>query len=240
MVCKVGQGDSTDDPEDLVEAVIEALKFIVEFNGQAQHQEKVYVVSISLAFEFFRKHLAKAVHQAVDNDIIVVCCASNDGASLANPIGYPARLGHVLCIGACDEHRQPTSFSSEGREVNFVELGKKVWAPISSPFSDNEVAVLDESFATPSLAALIFILIQDLKRLSTEDIWEEMHNVWCMRDLLKSMSVMRGHHDITKGYSKVLPREDFKKGDQERICICKEILGRSTHTYIIHDSTGTY
>ena len=70
-------------------------------------------------------------------------------------------------------------------------------------------------------------------RLSTEEnqfLWEDMHNVLCMRDLLRSMSVMRGHHDSTKGYGKVLPREYFKKGDQERIRICKEILGRSTCT----------
>ena len=115
-----------------------------------------------------------------------------------------------------------------------MELGEKVWAPVSSLLRDNEVAVLDgTSFATPSLAALICVLIQDLKRLSTEEnqfLWEEMHNVWCMRDLLKSMSIMRGHHDSTKGYGKVLPREYFKKGDQERIRICKEILGRSTRT----------
>ena len=46
-----------------------------------------------------------------------------------------------------------------------MELGKKVWAPVSNLFKDNEVAVLDGmSFETP-LAALICVLIQDLKRL---------------------------------------------------------------------------
>jgi len=235
MVCKIGQGDDTDESEDLIEASIRALKFIVDFNSKAQNKDKkVNVISISFALKCFNKDLARAVHQAIDNDIIVVCCASNDGANLANPIGYPARLGHVLCIGACDKHGQPANLSSEGREVDFVELGEKIWAPVSSDLRDNEVAVLNgTSFATPSIAGLICVLIQDLKRLSTEEnqfLWEEMHNVWCMRDLLKSMSVMRGHHDsakgCAKGYGKVISREYFKKGDEEKIRICKEILGK--------------
>jgi len=92
MVCKIGQGDGEDDIKNLVSASISVFDFIVGYNKKIlgiKHQ-KVNVISISLAFTFFNKHLARAVHQAVDNDVIVVSCASNDGANLANPIGYPA------------------------------------------------------------------------------------------------------------------------------------------------------
>ena len=228
MVCKIGNGDGSE--EDLLEAIIASLKFIIEFNSEDENEDKkVDVVSISLGFDSFNKDLALAIQEAVAKDIIVVCCASNDGANFSNPITYPGRLGHVLCIGACDNNGQPAKFSSEGREVDFVELGTDVWAPTIS-HRDNEMVVLNgTSYSTPSVAGLICVLLQDLKRLSTDRnqfLWEDMHNVWCMRELLKSMCVMQGHHDNAKGYGKLNPKEYFKKGDEERIRICNEILGK--------------
>ena len=114
--------------------------------------------------------------------------------------------------------------------MDFIELGYQVWAPNISATRDNEIAVLDgTSFSTPSVAGLICVLIQDLKRISADrglTLWEDMHNVWCMRDLLRSMSVMHGHHDSAKGYGKLIPGKYFKKGDEERVRICNEILGR--------------
>ena len=231
MVCKIGNYDSD---EGLLEAIIAALKFIIEFNSEDENKDKkVDVVSISLGFNSFNKDLALAIQEAVSKDIIVVCCASNDGANFSNPITYPGRLGHVLCIGACDNNGQPAKFSSEGREVDFVELGTDVWVPTISReiiHRDNKMVVQSgTSYSTPSVAGLICVLLQDLKRLSTDRnqlLLEDMHNVWCMRELLKSMCVMQGHHDNAKGYGKLNPKEYFKKGDEERIRICNEILGK--------------
>ena len=232
MVCKVGHGNNKDDPQDIVEALIKALQFIVDFNSkEGNNDKKVNVVSISLGIPFFSKDLAVVMNRVLDNDIIVVCCATNYGMCQIDPIHYPARFGHVLCIGACDKYGQPASFSGEGREVDFVELGTNVWVPFTSSSAETRAVMIKEgtSFSTPSMAGLICVLIKDLKRLSTEEnlsLWKEMHNVWCMRDLLKSMSVTRGHHDKAKGYGRVIPKEYLKKGDQERIRICKEILGK--------------
>ena len=241
MVCKIDRGGCLDSPEEITAAIIQALEFIVEFNNNEKNKNKVDVVSISYGFPSFDEDLARAVHVAVANNVIVVCCAANDGANNSNPITYPGRLGDVLCVGACDMDGQPSKFSSEGREIDFLDLGEDVWAPVPGASEylvkegyenhrDKMDVVEGTSFSTPIVAGGICVLLQDLKRLSETEgnasLMEDMHNVWCMRELLKSMTVMKGHHDNAKGYGKVNPSEYFKKGDEERIRICNAILGK--------------
>ena len=231
MVCKIGH-DEKDDKQASLKATVDALKYIVSYNKiHTNADSKVDIISISFSYDTFDKQLAMAIQEAISTDIIVVCCASNDGMRTQNPISYPGRLGHVLCIGACDQYGQPAKFSSVGKEVDFVELGEGVWVP-SVGYRNDEVKVLDgTSYSTPAVAGLICRLLQDLRRLSVTyhypDLYDDMHNIWCMRELLKSMSTVRGHHDTARGYGRLEPKEYFKKGDQERIRVCKEILGMS-------------
>ena len=191
MVCKVTHDYC--EKEDISGAMVAALTFITEHNSRAENEDKkVDVVSISIGFPSFNNKIALAVHEALQKDIIVVCCANNEGTKVSNPIFYPGRLGQVLCIGACDNTGQPANFSSEGREIDFLDIGVDVLVPISSKFTAtgkrfliNEV-ILDNgtSFSTPLVAGLICRLLQDLKRLSTgrnASLFEDMHNVWCMR-----------------------------------------------------------
>ena len=227
MVCKVTLGPSFAE----FTPVMDALKYIIDYNSKDENQDKLIdVVSLSLAAVSFNKDFALAVSELVAKDIIMVCSASNDGANLSNPIAYPGCLGHVLCIGACDESGKPTKFSSEGREIDFVELGQDVLVPTISIGKDlfKMTVRSGTAYSTPIVAGIICALLQDLKRLSTgtnQSLWKKMHNVWCMRDLLKSMTVMQGYHDSAKGYGRLLIDKYFKKGDEERIRICNEILG---------------
>jgi len=232
MVCKIGHNER-DDEQASLRAIVDAIEYIVHYNTTHNKPgEKVNVISISFGYKTFSKQLAMAVEKAISNDIIVVCCASNDGKWTSNPITYPGRLGQVLCIGACDQYGQPAKFSSAGREVDFVELGESLWVPSIHRYRNDVLKVLDgTSYSTPAVAGLICHLLQDLRRLSeTHDcpsLFTDMHNVWCMRELLKSMSTVKGHHDCARGYGRLEPMEYFKKGDEERIRICYEITGKS-------------
>ena len=230
LVCKIGHNE-TDDEEASIRAINVALDYIISYNEKTENSErKVDVISLSFGFDYFDGELAKRVQEAVSRGIIVVCCASNDGSKLPNPISYPARLGNVLCIGACDKYGSPTQFTSRGREIDFLELGEEVWAPTLGLGGNCIKSVKGTSFSTPSVAGLICRLLQDLRRLSRGApdapwLYDRMHNVWCMRELLKGMSVMQGHHDTARGYGKLIPQQYFKKGDEERVRMCKEILG---------------
>ena len=229
LVCKICHDESEDEPA-LIKATIKALDYIISRNKNTQNRQNfVNVISLSFGFDYFDWELASKIQEAVNTGIIIVCCASNDGSKIPNPISYPARLGNVLCVGACDKYGSPTQFSSQGREIDFVELGEDVWAPTVGRRDDTITAVSGTSFSTPSVAGLICRLLQDLKRLANATgqawIYDKMHNVWCMRELLKSMAVMQGHHDKAKGYGKLIPQQYFKKGDEERVRMCKEILG---------------
>ena len=231
MVCKISHNDD-DDESASHKALNAALDYIISYNNNPRNvTNKVDVISISFGFDHFDKEQALKIQEAVSKDIVVVCCASNSGSKIPNPIAYPGRLGNVLCIGACDKHGQATKFTSEGREIDFVELGEDVWAPTIG--RDDAITAIDgTSISAPAVAGLICWLLQDLKKLSSDsscqlDLYHQMHNVWCMRELLKTMSVMQGHHDKAKGYGKLLPERYFNKGNQERVRICKEILGIS-------------
>ena len=223
MVCKVGESKKEGASK---EAIISALNHIITHNETCENTEKVDVVSLSFGFDHFNEDFAMKVQEVISKRIIVVCCASNGGCRSANPITYPSRLGNVLCIGACDKDSGAVAFSSRGREIDFVELGKDVWAPTIGYYSAIE-AVDGTSYSTPSVAGLICRLLKDLKRLSPE-IHEKMHNVWCIKELLMTMSVRRGHHENATGYGRLEPGDHFKKGDAERLRICREILGMET------------
>lgn len=228
VVCKVCH-DEQDDETVSIEAIISALHFINAHNVNPASSYKVDVISLSFGFDHFNEKLAIEIQEAVRGGIIVVCCASNDGSKIPNPITFPGRLGNVLCIGACDKFGNPSRFSSQGREIDFMELGEDVWVP-SIGKDDSLTAVDGTSYSTPVVAGLICRILHDLRRLSSSVggcpwLHNKMHNVWCIRELLKTMSVMQGHHDKTRGYGKLIPEQYFKKGDQERVRICKEILG---------------
>ena len=230
MVCKVCNNDK-DDEQRSQRCIVEAIQYIVEYNkSHAKEGERVDVISMSFGYKNFDKQLALAIQEAITNDIIIVCCASNDGMWTQNPITYPGRLGHVLCIGSCDKYGQPSKFSSVGKEVDFVELGENIWVPSIDQYRNDVIRALDgTSYATPAVAGLICRLLQDLRRLSVThslpNLANDMHNVWCMRDLLKTMSTVRGLHDNARGFGRLEPMEYFKRGDEERIRICNEILG---------------
>ena len=232
MVCKIGHNEE-DDEQASLKAIVDAIKYIVSYNATHDRPgEKVNVISISFGYKTFNKQLAMAVEKAILSDIIVVCCASNDGVWTSNPITYPGKLGQVLCIGACDRFGQPAKFSSAGREVDFVELGESLWVPSVHRYRKDVLKVLEgTSYSTPVVAGLICHLLQDLRRLSESHncpgLFADMHNVWCMRELLKSMSTVKGHHDSARGYGRLEPNEYFKKGNEEKIRICYEITGKS-------------
>lgn len=227
MVCKV-VGDNTAIAS--TEAVCDAISYIINFNRHCAEQEKVDVISLSFGMTYFDHTLTRRIQEAIYEDIIVVCAASNGGRTNRKTITYPARLGHVLCIGACTINGKPADFSAVGRELDFLAQGQNIWVPTIG--SHNAYAAENgTSFAAPLVAGVVCQIIEDLRRISsqvldggTQPLWMQMHNVWCMRELLKEMAVVQGKHCEESGYGALNPKEYFEKGDTEKWRIISNIL----------------
>ena len=221
MVCKVVP-DGTEIAD--IKAVCDAIDCILYYNRESD--EKVDVISLSFGMPGFDYDLSRKIQEAVYEDIIVVCAASNSGKKSRQPITYPARLGHVLCIGACSANGKPTDFSPVGRELDFLAPGENIWAPTIG--NDRAYDIVNgTSYAAPLVAGIVCQIIEDLRRLSGkigEPLLNYMHNVWCIRELLKEMATVQGKHSDGSGYGSLNPKEYFEKEDSEKIRIIKKIL----------------
>ena len=231
VVCKVLK---TSNSEVDSEAFLEALKWIRELNSSSTGP-KVDVVSISLASNFYSQERARVISDLTSTGVIVVCCASNVGRMRLQPISFPARLGHVLCIGAHDENGKPTSFSPVGRELDFLAPGDNIWGPgpgTVGPFAMD--CASGTSCATPAVAGLVCVILHAISRMCASNpkelqiggkpLIELVKNVWVMRELLKEMSSSPGHHSEEIGYGTLNPYRILDRSPEEIMRVINEII----------------
>lgn len=217
-----------------IDACIQALDHILKYNKRFSNvgcvadgvANRVSVVSMSFGMPKFHRGLAMKLQEVVSDDIIVVCAGSNDGATDTQPIAYPARLGHVLCISSCHSGGRNSIFSPRGRELDFLAPGENVWAPTIGGSCEYR-ACTGTSFAAPLVAGVVCQLVEDLVALSSPYSIDALliHNVWGMRELLKSMSTIQGVHKEDEGYGVLKPMKYFKKKTEEKKALFLEIVG---------------
>lgn len=230
VVCKVVKTSSGDVDSN---AFLASLKWLKE-----QHVSgvlKIDVISISLASTYHSRERAMILSDLSALGVIVVCCASNVGRLRLQPISFPARLGHVLCIGAHDQNGKPTSFSPVGRELDFLSPGEDLWGPgpgTVGPFAMD--CSSGTSCATPAVAGLICLVLQAVSNICESDreqyvigdksLIEHVHNVWVMREVLKEMSSSPGHHSEEMGYGTLNPYRVLDRSHEEIMRIINEIV----------------
>ncbi len=216
VICKVVK---TSDGDVDSKAFLAALKWLRELHVSGT---RIDVVSISLASTYHSHQRANVISELTSLGVIVVCCASNVGRLRLQPIAFPARLGHVLCIGAHDENGKPTSFSPVGRELDFLAPGDSIWGP--GPGTVSPLAMdcgSGTSCATPAVAGLVCLILQAVKRISDSDpeeyqigdtlLIDVVRNVWVMRELLKEMSSSPGHPWLEMGGHGIVMSGNFRK-----------------------------
>ena len=213
VVCKVVPDGSAQ--ADLT-AVCEALDFIQNYNTHNLKQP-VNVVSLSFGTPYFNRAICSRVHTLAGMGVIIVCAASNEGRLKTQPIAFPARLGHVLCIGSHCSSGRPSPFSAVGREIDFLAPGENVWAP-SSGGPQAISCASGTSYSAPAVAGLICLVLQYLRYLSLvmdAPLYECVHSVWAMRELLKEMATSPGHHSEELGFGNLEPAKFFEKHTEE-------------------------
>ena len=215
-------------------AFINALKWLKSEHISTSEQH-IDVVSISLGISKYSKECSQAISELTSLGIIVVCAASNNGRLRLQPVTFPARLGHVLCIGAHDENGKPTSLSPVGREMDFLAPGQDVWGPgpgTKSPFAMD--CGSGTSCAAPAVAGLVCLVLQTITRIYESDqdkfcigkrpLKEVVRSVWVMRELLKEMSSSPGHHSEEIGYGTLNPHRLLDRSPDELLRVIREIV----------------
>lgn len=120
-------------------------------------EKKVDIISMSLGMPKSNDKLEKAVKEAINKNILVVCAAGNDGDGNSNDFeySYPAAYTDVISVGAVDKKGVPASFSN-------ANLGLDVVAPgvsILSTYPNNQFAILSgTSMATPHVSGSLALL----------------------------------------------------------------------------------
>lgn len=194
-------------PDAIIKPISDAGAIVPSLN-ECKDDSSVSVISCSMGTESFDLQVFKAVNEAVIAGKILVFSAGNRGQKSRNAILYPGRIGNVLVIGGQDPFYSHLSFSSVGKEIDFL-------AP--AEYGGHK----GTSYAAPAIAGHIALLLEFIKRMSEEDyrimawyhssdsdkykwleisIWKAVHNVYAMRNLLKLFVTKEQPHSETSGF----------------------------------------
>ncbi|MFD1991584.1 S8 family peptidase [Paenibacillus nicotianae] len=146
-----------------IDWIIKGIEYAIE--------QKVDIISMSLGGPDDVPELHEAIQKAVNNNILVICAAGNEGDNDSNTdeYGYPGYYNEVISVGAINLNRQSSEFSNSNNEVDLVAPGES----ILSTYLDGKYATLSgTSMATPhvsgAMALIKVIANQSFERELTE------------------------------------------------------------------------
>jgi len=98
--------------------VAEGVDFAVDFRQNGQNPVKV--INLSLGGDNPSLTLERAINRAVEEGIVVVAAAGNEGSS---SISFPATLPNVIAVGGVDASKRRAPYSNFGPELDVVAPG---------------------------------------------------------------------------------------------------------------------
>ena len=160
-----------------------------------QLPQHVNVVVISSGIDGHNDRLETAIKRLINHNVIVVCSASNYGATIDLSVKYPAMYQETICVGAHDRYGQPCNFSPNSDRVDFLALGDNVIGPILKKPGEPKNGT---SYAAPAIGGLICLILEAVYVTCGDQICKKIHNNRVMKKLLKKLATTEGVIDHEK------------------------------------------
>lgn len=154
-------------------------------------EKRVHIISLSLGFSRLLNRVApirKAIWDAYVADVLIFAAAHNDGN--LHPVGFPAGMDEVICVGSTDGHGNRSVFTTDtlpvDRSVCLVGEGLLC----SWPRSNMGQVKSGNSYAAPIAAGLAAVLL-DLMWPRTDDEASVFNKLRTKRGMLRAMDMLR-------------------------------------------------
>ena len=131
------------------EGIINGLQYAIEQN--------VDIISMSLGGPVDEPLLHSTIKQAVDQGILVVCAAGNEGDSddRTDEFAYPGSYNEVISVGAIDLNRRSSDFSNSNNQVDLVAPGERI---LSTYLNGGYATLSGTSMAAPHVSGALAML----------------------------------------------------------------------------------
>lgn len=130
----------------------------------------IRVANLSLGSPEGNATFAQAVARAIDEGVVVVAAAGNNGP-FPDTIGYPARYPEVVAVGATTQKDQVAEFSSRGEGLDVVAPGDAI---LSTWPQGSYREVSGTSMACPHVAGLAALLLAANPGLTPQQVAERL------------------------------------------------------------------
>lgn len=143
------------------QGIIDAIDYAIAWRGTKG--EKVRVISLSLGGKTDVPQLHDAVIRAVNNNILVVCAAGNegDGSHVTDEYSYPAAYVEAISVGAVDLNKKLASYSNSNDNVDLLAPGSNI---LSTYLSGKYAKLTGTSMATPHVSGALALIINKAEK----------------------------------------------------------------------------
>ena len=157
LICKVLDSKGSGSYDSIIQGIYHAIGW------RGPNGERVRVINMSLGGSEGTDALHKAIIDAVEAGIAVICAAGNEGDDKEESyeFAYPGAYNEVTEIGAVDLNGKLAYFSNNNTEVDCVGPG----VDILSTWPGSRYATLSgTSMATPHIAGCMALVIQKAEK----------------------------------------------------------------------------
>ncbi|WP_210367851.1 S8 family peptidase [Bacillus sp. REN3] len=120
-------------------------------------EQKADIISMSLGGPADVPELHDAIKTAVENNILVVCAAGNegDGDDSTNEYAYPGAYNEVISVGAINLERGSSDFTNSNNEVDVVAPGEKI---LSTYLNGKYATLSGTSMSAPHVSGALALI----------------------------------------------------------------------------------